>query len=339
MPTDFLTLMLDGRVPMKFRLIPPGEFRMGSRGFDSTEEPIHRVRISQPFYIGVYPVTQLQWRTIVETVPSINDRNNAAEQDGLKADPSDVKSDNRPVENVGWHDSRAWCQRLHSSSVRSDCVDDAGQRVEIARVDLPTEAQWEYACRLVQTSPYPVCSDTEYNTGDGEAALHAAGWYDENSDSETHDVGGKAPNGIGLYDMHGNVWEWCRDAWSEDAYKFRIDGIADPMVTAFDVGKSEKDAQRVFRGGYWNSSARFCRAAPRIRGRPDIRNWGLGFRVCLFFGPVPGQQTETGVTSEPESVDVARRQAAAESEDSGGEVTEVDLSNASLPTRSDGTKF
>lgn len=339
MPSDFLTLMLDGRVQLKFRLIPPGEFRMGSRGFDAREEPIHRVKITKPFYIGVYPITQLQWRTIVETMPSINDRNNAGEQDGLKADPSDFKGDNRPVESVSWHDSRAWCQRLHSSSVLSDCVDDAGQRVEIARVDLPTEAQWEYACRLVQTAPSPVCSDTEYNTGDGDAALSAAGWYDENSDDKTHDVGGKAPNGIGLYDMHGNVAEWCRDAWSEDAYKFRIDGIADPMVTAFDEGESEKDAVRVFRGGSWLNSARDCRAASRIWGRPAYRDRGQGFRVCLFFGPVPSHETGAEVTSEPVSVDAARRQAAAESEDSGGDVTAVDLSNASLPKCSDGTKF
>lgn len=337
MPTDFLTLMLDGRVPMKFRLIPPGEFRMGSRGVNSVKEPIHRVRIRQPFYIGVYPVTQLQWRTIVETVPSINDRNNAAEQDDLKADPSVFKGDNRPVDKVGWHDSRAWCQRLHSCSVLSDCVDDAGQRVEIAQVDLPTEAEWEYGCRLVQTSPYPVCSDTEYNTG--EAAMSAAGWYDENSDSETHDVGGKAPNGIGLYDMHGNVWEWCRDAWCSDAYKLRIEGVKDPMVTASDVSRSENDAVRVLRGGSYYNSAWFCRAACRIGYRPDDLNGDQGFRVCLFFGPVPGQQKETGVTSEPVSADGARRDAAAESEDQGGEVTEVDLSRAKLPKRSDGTKF
>ncbi|MEZ6132341.1 MAG: formylglycine-generating enzyme family protein [Planctomycetaceae bacterium] len=331
MPTDFLTLMLDGCVPMKFRLIPPGEFRMGSRGVNANEEPIHQVKITKPFYIGVYPVTQLQWRTIVATQDPPPDLNPA---------PSSFKGDDRPVERVNWHDSQAWCQLLNHSNAVRDCVDDAEERIEVASVDLPTEAQWEYACRLVQTQPHLVCCDTEYHTGDGEAALSAAGWFRGNSDQQTHDVGGKEPNGIGLYDMHGNVWEWCRDAWSEDAYKLRIDRVADPLVSASDVGNSENDADRVFRGGSWNSSARNCRAAARIGLEPDFRNRDLGFRVCLFFGPVvPSDQPGTEVTSEPVSGDAARRQAAAKSDDSGGDVTEVDLSNASLPKRSDGTKF
>jgi formylglycine-generating enzyme required for sulfatase activity len=295
MPSDFLTLMLDGRVPMKFRLIPAGEFRMGSRGSDSSEEPIHRVRITKPFYIGVYPVTQLQWQTIVETVPPVNDPFDGAEQDSLTADPSRYKRDNSPVETVSWDASRAWCQRLFRSSAVRDCVDDAEQSVEIVKVDLPTEAEWEYACRLVQTTPSPVCSDTEYNTGDGEAALSAAGRYDKNSSWETHDVGGRAPNGIGLYDMHGNVWEWCLDAYAADAYKLRIDGISDLMVRASPVGKSEKDAIRVFRAGSWGSSAGDCRATYRGRCLRIYRDGNLGFRVCLFFGPVPSQQTQQGV--------------------------------------------
>ncbi len=339
MPTDFLTLMLDGRVPMKFRLIPPGEFRMGSRGFNANEEPMHRVRITHPFYIGVYPVTQLQWRTIVETVPSINNRNTAGEQDGLKAEPSDFKGDNRPVENVSWHDSGAWCQRLQASSVLSECVDDAGQRVEIARV----------ICQQKRSGNMPVGwfkrhrvqSVGTRTTIQAMAKRHCrqrAG-IQRILIAQTHDVGGKAPNGIGLHDMHGNVWEWCRDAWSEDAYKLRIDGVADPLVSASDVGESENDAVRVFRGGSWGNSARYCRAASRLRWRARLPRWLQGFRVCLFFGPVPSQQTGTGVTSEPVPVDVARRQAAAESEDSGGEVTEVDLASERLPKRSDGTKF
>ncbi|MEZ6132344.1 MAG: formylglycine-generating enzyme family protein [Planctomycetaceae bacterium] len=207
---------------------------------------------------------------------------------------------------------------------------------------LPTEAQWEYACRLMKTSDgQPYCVETEYYTGDGEAALRAAGWFGEEfSGGSTHPVGRLRPTDFGLHDLHGNVWEWCNDVWNEDAYKTRADGVADPRVFASDIGESEDNAYRVFRGGCWSGSAWNCRAAFRGRGWPGIRDWFVGFRVCLFSGPVPSQSSQqTGASSEPLSVDEARRQAAAESEDMGGDDAEVDLSRALLPKRSDGTKF
>ena len=325
-----LKIWLDQDTPLYFQYIPAGSFRMGSPGEYADEEPSHRVEITQPFYMSTFPVTQAQWRAVVRQFP----------ESELEPTPSEFQGDLRPVEQVSWHDVNQWCQLVSGSKSVRFPTDAASNSIELTqpRLDLPTEAEWEYACRLVQTSPYPVCSDTEYNSGDGEAAMSAAGWYDENSDDQTHDVGGKAPNGIGLYDMHGNVAEWCRDAWSEDAYKFRIDGIADPMVTAFDVGESEKDAHRVVRGGSWIDSARFCRAAYRDRFGPDDRDGNRGFRVCLFFDPVPSQ-TGSAAESEPATGDVARRQAAAKSEEAGEDVAELDLSNASLPKRSDGTKF
>lgn len=317
-----LSLPLSGDVSMEFRLLPAGEFRMGSRGYNSVEEPIHRVVITQPLYMGIFPVTQRQFAVWTQAA-GIDHKNHF---DGQP---------DHPAENMDWIQSRDFCQWLNErfrTAIPLDYV--AG---------LPSEAQWEYACRLMKRDGKPVAVDTEYYTGDGETALSLAGWFGEEwNGGSTHPVGSteKRSTDFGLYDMHRNVDEWCRDAWSEDAYKLRIDGIADPLVTAADVGQSENDAYRVVRGGSWSGSARYCRAAFRLWGRPDDRDRILGFRVCLFFGPaVPSHQTGTVVTSEPVSGDEARRQAAAKSEDSGGEVTEVDLSNASLPTRSDGTKF
>ncbi|MCA9047965.1 MAG: formylglycine-generating enzyme family protein [Planctomycetaceae bacterium] len=319
-----LKIWLDQDTPLYFQRIPAGSFRMGSRGEYGYEEPIHRVEMTRPFYMSTFPVTQAQWRAVVSQYPGSD----------LKPVPSHFEGDLRPVEQVSWHDVNQWCHLVSGGDLIRFATDAAGNAIKLIqpRLDLPTEAQWEYACRAG--------TDTEYHTGDGEAAMAAAGWYDENSESQTHDVGWKARNAFGLYDVHGSVDEWCRDAWSEDLYKLRVDGVADPVVSAAAVGKSEDDADRVIRGGSWDSSAWYCRAAFRDWWGPGYRNWYLGFRVCLFFGPaVPSEQTGTGVTSEPVSGDVARRQAAAKSEDSGVDVTEVDLSNASLPERSDGTKF
>ena len=142
----------------------------------------------------------------------------------------------------------------------------------------------EYACRAG--------TDTEYSTGDGEAALREAGWHNTGADAtSTKPVGLKVPNALGLYDMHGNVDEWCRDAYDSDAYKKRVDGIADPEIRAEDLGSENPD--RVIRGGSWAGSARYCRSAYRCRWTPDYRSWNQGFRVCLVPGPVPEQSSET----------------------------------------------
>jgi formylglycine-generating enzyme required for sulfatase activity len=282
-----VTLRLPTGVDLEFVRIPAGEFRMGARGKSADEEPVHRVRITQSFYLGRFPVTQAQYAAF-----------RPDHENGFSGDSR------RPVEEVTWDDAAAYCAWLNDP-----------QRVtwpfglEGFTAQLPTEAQWEYACRAG--------TETEFHTGDGEIALSAAGWYGENSDQETHPVGLKEPNAFGLYDMHGNVWEWCADAWDENAYKTRVDGVCDPEVT---VQNLEGDVLRVIRGGSWSLSAGDCRAASRDWGWPVGRNWVQGFRVCLFPGPSRAHNTASNA-AEPVPGDGARRQAAAQLEGTGAAPT------------------
>jgi formylglycine-generating enzyme required for sulfatase activity len=258
-----VTLWLSDTVPMPFRRIPAGEFRMGSRGEDPDEEPRHLVRITRPFYMATFPTTQHQYRTVV----------GRKKKDGLEPSPSDFKGDLRPVENVSWHDAVQWCGLLQNKPLLQDAEERLGGGE--LNVGLPSEAQWEYACRA--------STDTEYYTGDGEAALQDAGWYGGNSGEETHDVGLKLANRFRLYDMHGNVDEWCADAFDEHAYRKRVNGVCDPFIDG------ASDANRVLRGGGWFGSPGDCRSAYRDCRRPVIRYRSQSFRVCLFLGPCPGQ--------------------------------------------------
>jgi formylglycine-generating enzyme required for sulfatase activity len=259
------TLWLPGEVPLLLRRIEAGTFRMGSRGRYPEEEPVHRVRITEPYYLGTFPVTQAQYRAVAACAPELR----------LDPDPSEFKGDARPVEKVSWEDAVAWCGWVerHWRDLRGTTSE--GTELMIRRFGLPTEAQWEYACRAG--------TETEYHTGDGEAALAEAGWYVGNSGGETHPVGEKEANRWGLYDLHGNVFEWCRDAWDADAYKKRPDGVVDPEVSAEDVG--QQYPVRVLRGGSWINGADVCRSSDRDwRGAGD-RSRRHGFRVCLVRSP------------------------------------------------------
>ena len=195
---------------MEFVLIPTGTFMMGSPDSDATayddEKPAHRVTISQPFYLGTYAVTQEQWEAVMKTNPSrfTGDRN-------------------RPVERVFWEDTQQCIQRLNTQEGR-------------ARYRLPTEAEWEYACRAG--------SQTAYSFGDDPLQLDQYGWYVDNSGDQTHPVGQRKPNAWGLYDMHGNVWEWVQD-WNG---AYAPGPVTDPR------GPSS-GSRRVLRGGSWNYGA------------------------------------------------------------------------------------
>lgn len=160
----------------------------------------------------------------------------------MNPDPSHFKGDNLPVESVGWEDAVEFCDRLSH----------AGKTYR-----LPTEAEWEYVCRAMTTGPYA-------------GKLDSMGWYYRNSRDKTHPVGTKQPNGFGLYDMHGSVFEWCMDAWNETYDGAPADGTT---WTAGDVSK------RVLRGGCWNGNATTARSAYRFNFPPFLRLNYIGFRV------------------------------------------------------------
>ncbi len=186
-----------------------------------------------------------------------------------------------PAESLDWQMANQYCAWL--TEICRDQIPHGW------RACLPTEAEWEYACRAG--------TETEYWSGDGEEALRRVGWYKQNSEGRTHSVGEKAGNGWGLKDMHGNVCEWCHDVWREDGYRWRVDGEEDS-------GQQEREREwgegrasnrvRVLRGGPWDFSAGDCRSASRFVGRPDDRDGVCGFRVCLVPGPQGGEERGGG---------------------------------------------
>ena len=188
--------VITNSIGMKLVLIPAGEFLMGSPESDSDapdeEKPQHKVRISKPFYLGVTEVTQEQYERVMGENPS-----------RFKGDPQ------RPVEKVSWEDAVAFCRKLSEKEGRT--------------YRLPTEAEWEYACRAG--------SQTKWSFGDDDSALKEYAWYLDNADSTTHPVAQKKPNAWGLYDMHGNVWEWCQD-WYGDVPTRQRDGSSRSFAEA-----------------------------------------------------------------------------------------------------------
>lgn len=229
------------KVAFVWRWIPRGRFQMGSPelepGRNSDEGPQDWVVLTRGFWMGETPVTQSQWEVVMGT------------------NPSHFKGADRPVERVSWIEAATYCKKLF-------------HEVPGFEVQLPTEAQWEYACRAGSVGAF--CDGSPCSDPVGEdPALNRLGWYSENSDGKTQPVRQKRPNGWGLYDVHGNVWEWVRDG----RRTYTGETVSDP------VGPEEDGALRVFRGGSWLNTARFCRAAFRDRGVPDCRNPNLGFRL------------------------------------------------------------
>ena len=224
---------LGSGVSLEMILIPAGEFMMGSPDSDKDaldwEKPQHRVRITKPFYLGKYLVTQEQWQAVMGN------------------NPSNFRGPTNPVEQVSWKDCQEFVEKLNA-------------KVGGGRFSLPTEAQWEYACRAGNT--------TRYCYGDDESRLGEYAWYDGNSGRKTHPVGEKKPNAWGLYDMHGNVFEWCMD-WYGGYAKSPAD---DPAVSSGDMG-------RVNRGGGWSSYAAHCRSGFRTNDA-GLRSSLVGFRVA-----------------------------------------------------------
>jgi formylglycine-generating enzyme required for sulfatase activity len=230
-------LMIHPETGMTMVWVPPGTFQMGSNKGRPSEQPIHSVVITRGFYLGKYPVTNEQYARFLATRPP-----------GIKTpeywDYRKFNQPQQPVVGVSWNDAVAFCRWM-------------GGR-------LPTEAEWEYACRA--GCPH------EYCFGDDEKLLGDYAWFIQNSDDQTQPVGGKLPNAWGLHDMHGNVWEWCQDRYESSYYRRSPD--QDPRGP-------DSGSFRVLRGGSWDDVPSVVRCARRSSSTPDSRGLNVGFRLVL----------------------------------------------------------
>jgi formylglycine-generating enzyme required for sulfatase activity len=263
-PAKTLTLDLGNKVTMKLVQIPAGKFLMGSpdseqkeaaksaaasglkeedvKKWFENESPQHEVTISKAYYMGIYDVTQEQYEQV------------------MGKNPSQFKGAKNPVETVSWDDAREFCKKLSAK---------AGKTVQ-----LPTEAQWEYACRAGTKTPFntgeTISTDQANYNGNYVYGNGAKGEYRQ----KTTPVGTFKPNAFGLYDMHGNVWQWCADRYDEKYYG--NSPKADP------TGPADGNA-RVLRGGSWCYNPLHCRSAFRYLSSPDYR-FIIGFRVVVAEG-------------------------------------------------------
>ncbi|MDP6043968.1 MAG: formylglycine-generating enzyme family protein, partial [Phycisphaerae bacterium] len=210
----------------------------------SDEKPVHQVTISKPFYMGIHEVTQSQWKAVMGTEPWVG--KTYAKSNGSHA-----------ASYISWDDTIKFCETLSKKTGK--------------KVTLPTEAQWEYACRAG--------SKTAYYFGDDASKLGDYAWYSDNAykqdEKYAHGVGQKKPNAFGLYDMHGNVYEWCSD-WYDEKFYAKAKNV-DPENTT-------KATARVLRGGSWSYFPGICRAANRDGFTAVYRNCILGFRVVVVSG-------------------------------------------------------
>jgi len=230
--------------------IPGGRFQMGApaweEGRSDNEGPQHSITVPE-FWLGKYAVTQSQYQAVMGTNPSHFTENGA----------------NCPVEQVSWHEAVAFCKKLSQQAGRT--------------YRLPSEAEWEYACRAGTTTPFHfgatittdlVNYDGNYTYGNGPTGVYR---------KQTREVGSFSPNAFGLYDMHGNVWEWCADHWHGNYDGAPIDGTA--------WLSSDESARRLLRGGSWDDTPRYCRSANRNNLPPVSRDYYIGFRVvCASAG-------------------------------------------------------
>jgi formylglycine-generating enzyme required for sulfatase activity len=269
---------LGGGIKLEMVAIPGGTFLMGSPDNElereSNESPRHQVKIA-PFYMGKFVVTQAQWRAVANLPQIITP---------LDLDPSGLKGANRPVENISWYETVEFLARLSQKTKKE--------------YRLPSEAEWEYACRAGTTTPFHFGETITTDLANYRGTDHpfwGSGVYGFGSKGicrkETTPVGSfKVANAFGLYDMHGNVDEWCADPWHENYNGAPGDGRVwdekdndNRYQSYLSLGKKVKndDRQRVLRGGSWSSNPRYCRSAFRLRGSPGGRSIYLGFRaVC-----------------------------------------------------------
>ena len=223
-------------IGLQLRLIPEGTFIRGEGS------GAHSVTLSKPFYLGIYPVTQQQYKKVMGENPSYFQ--------GIKVGGD---SSNHPVEEVTWENAVEFCKKLS----------ELPEEQKAGRVyRLPTEAEWEYACRAG--------SKTAFGFGESSKSLGDYAWFDGNSNGQAHPVGEKKPNAWDLYDMLGNVWEWCSDWYGEYPKKAEVDPVG-----------AKVGSYRVIRGGSWFNGAAFCRSAGRRGNDPSYCLNDYGFRVAL----------------------------------------------------------
>ena len=228
------TIDLGDDTQIELVLIPAGEFDMGSPPLEysraNDEGPVRRVTISTPFYMGRHEITHAQWTAVM----------------GYSLDS--FKELEFPVDSIDWSNAMDFCRKL------SEKLSETFR--------LPTEAQWEHACRAGSSTPYSFPGNS--------SSLDQYAWFNSNSKHKTHPAGQKKPNAFGLYDMHGNVWEWCSD-WYDD---YPVDSTVDP------TGPRE-GSSRILRGGSWFCTPGPCRSANRGWNTPEIRHDDVGFRIVL----------------------------------------------------------
>jgi formylglycine-generating enzyme required for sulfatase activity len=224
---------------MDLKLLPAGKFKMGDASGVVDERP-HMVTLTEPFFISVHEVTNAQWSSVMGSVPSFS------------------KNDDQPVVDVTWKDAVEFCRKL--SAVPAERLAGHAYR-------LPTEAEWEYACRAGES--------TRYSFGDEESRLDDYGWFDRNAGGQPHAVGQRKPNAWGLYDMHGNASEWCSDWKGPDAKSdLPLGGVTDPTGPP-------SGSNRVVRGGCFGNDAASLRSAFRYGQGPSLSTNGVGFRLAM----------------------------------------------------------
>ncbi|MDB5338514.1 MAG: prkC 29 [Planctomycetaceae bacterium] len=288
---------------MKFRLIPPGEFLMGStqvevaiqaagvsdywQKYIQSEAPQHKVILTQPIYLGTREVTQDQYNRVMVGNPSW-----FVAMGGGKDKLGGKDTSGFPVEMVSWNDAAEFCLKLSQQEELQPCYVRAGETVtpqDGTGYRLPTEAEWEFACRAGTTR--------KYWTGDQEEDLGITGWFPANSQQRTHAVGELESNPFGIHDVHGNIWEWVQDWWEPTYYRqFQTESALDPSGPAYTL------SERVVKGGSWYEAAANCRAASRDGRAPTARSHDIGFRVMLTVDAgrkLPKAAVSTAPTNSP----------------------------------------
>jgi len=314
-------------VEWRWRWIPPGVNVMGARGWNENEEPVHEVEVKQGYWMLETPVTQLQYLALIgNNWPALHGVSvDLGFRCALPALPSPqihrrpiVESPNPryfndrsdweglPVENISFYNAEIYCKAL-------DQIAAAHHSSRTFR--LPTESEWEYACRAG--------SLTQYANGDGVTVLDRMGWYKANSGEETHPVGEKDANGWNLFDMHGSVREWCLDNWDFDnAYQKRVlrfgeqPAPADEYFADTDTG----DDYRLQRGGYIWFTASVCRSAFRHHWEAGTTYWNQGLRAGGFPGPAIPQQASGDGQNPTREADKADRTGGAQTDAASPEV-------------------